>query len=56
MRRSIWPTRAAADLIAPLTFEIISSIGVRSGLYDGNDTTLVPAAATASIASSDGCG
>src|SRR3954452_20538735 len=48
--------RAAADRSAPLTFETISSIGVRSGLYDGSGTTRAPAASTASIASSDRCG
>ena len=48
--------RAAADLIAPLTFETISSIGVRSGLHGGSGTTRAPAASTASIASSDSCG
>src|SRR5215472_13853024 len=48
--------RAAADLIAPLTFENISSIGVRSGLYDGSGTTRAPASSTASTASSDRCG
>ena len=45
--------RAAADLIAPLTFENISSIGVMSGLHGGNGTTSAPAASTAS---SDSCG
>ena len=36
----------AADRIAPLTFEIISSIGVRSGLHGGSGTTCAPAAST----------
>src|SRR5262249_15039261 len=48
--------RAAIDLIAPLTFETIAAIGVRSGLHGGNGTTRAPAPSTASTASSDGCG
>src|SRR3954465_14896785 len=44
--------RAAADLIAPLTFEIISSIGLRSGLHGGSGITRAPAASTASTTSS----
>src|SRR5512135_1145326 len=39
--------RAAADRSHPLTFENISAIGVRSGLYGGNGIKLAPAPATA---------
>src|SRR6185437_5474995 len=48
--------RPAIDRTTFLTFENISSIGIRSGLYDGRGTTCAPAASTASIASSDLCG
>ena len=39
--------RAAADRNASLTFENISSIGLRSGLDGGNGMTRAPACATA---------
>src|SRR5512142_1656109 len=39
--------RAAADRSHPLTFENISSIGVRSGRYGGNGIKLAPAPSTA---------
>src|ERR1700729_3986572 len=42
--------RAATDRTTFLTFENISSIGVRSGLYGGSGTTRAPAASPASLA------
>jgi hypothetical protein len=43
--------RAAADRRKPLTFENISSIGVRSGLYGGSGTNSALAPSTARRAS-----
>src|SRR5438309_1206192 len=48
--------RAPAELNTSLTFENISSIGVRSGLHGGNGTTRAPASSTASTTSSALCG